>query len=188
MCRIGNFTCSLFGCGVCPDAHPAEGAVCGNSMFKCQYGNDACLCGGNVEGWRCGTLTCPQSPASDTRTNCASFALSDGSGISFDHACSYQAENQACACTDGKGFGTFYCSCPAAAPAEGSACIGQSPCTYAGVTCNCASGHWHCGGACPAAKPSVGAACSSQVSCVYADSSKGSTAFCACDGTAWSCS
>ena len=158
-------------------------------MFKCQYGNDACLCGGDVDGWRCGTLSCPQSPASDRRTSCASFALSDGTGISFDHTCSYQAENQACACTDGTGFGTFYCSCPAAAPAEGSACIGPNPCTYAGVTCNCANGHWHCGGACPASKPAVGAACSSQVSCVYTDSARGGlTEFCACNGSAWSCS
>ena len=66
-CSYGSLTCSQWGCGVCPDAHPTEGAVCGNSKFKCQYGTDVCLCGGDVDGWRCASLSCPQSPVSDRR-------------------------------------------------------------------------------------------------------------------------
>jgi hypothetical protein len=185
LCRNGNLTCSEWGCGVCPDAHPTEGAACGNSMFKCQYGGDVCLCGGNVDGWRCATLSCPPSPSSDGRPSCASFSLADGTGIGFDHACVYAAENQACACNDGRGYNTFKCNCPAAAPAEGSACIGPSPCSYGGVTCNCSAGHWRCGGACPASKPAAGTACSSLVSCSYGKDA--GTDFCACDGATWSC-
>ena len=185
MCRYGNLTCSQWGCGVCPDAHPAEGAVCGNTKFKCLYGNDACLCGGDVDGWRCTSLSCPERPSSATRSSCAVFTLADRNAISFDHACSYAAENQTCVCSDGSGFGTFICNCPAAAPAEGSACVGPSPCTYGGATCNCVDNHWKCGGSCPAAKPTVGAACSTQVSCSYTTS--GVTSYCSCNGSSWSC-
>jgi hypothetical protein len=188
LCRYGNLTCSSWGCGVCPDAHPTEGAVCGNSKFKCAYGNDVCLCGGNVDGWRCSTLSCPQSPTTDRRTNCATFSLADGTSISFDHACSYAAENQTCSCLDGSGFGTLLCNCPVALPAEGSACLGPSPCTYAGVTCNCTNNQWRCGGPCPVSKPTAGASCSTQVSCSYAHAGgDGGTDFCSCNGSAWSC-
>jgi len=185
MCRYGNITCSQWGCGACPDAHPTEGAVCGNTKFKCLYGNDACLCGGDVDGWRCTSLSCPERPSSATRSSCAVFTLADRNAISFDHACSYAAENQTCVCSDGSGFGTFICNCPAAAPAEGSACVGPSPCTYGGATCNCVDNHWKCGGSCPAAKPTVGAACSTQVSCSY--TTAGATSYCSCNGSSWSC-
>jgi len=185
MCRYGNITCSQWGCGACPDAHPTEGAVCGNTKFKCLYGNDACLCGGDVDGWRCTSLSCPERPSGAMRTSCSSFTLTDRNAISFDHACSYAAENQTCVCSDGSGFGTFVCNCPAAAPAEGSACVGPSPCTYGGATCNCVDNHWKCGGSCPATKPTVGAACSTQVSCSY--TSSGATSYCSCNGSNWSC-
>jgi hypothetical protein len=185
MCRYGNLTCSQWGCGACPDAHPTEGAVCGNAKFKCQYGNDACLCGGDVDGWRCSSLSCPEKPSSAMRSSCAAFTLTDRSAISFDHACSYAAENQTCACNDGTGFGTLICNCPAALPAEGSACVGPSPCTYGGATCNCIDNHWRCGGSCPPTKPTVGAGCSSQVSCSY--TSAGATSYCSCNGSSWSC-
>jgi hypothetical protein len=187
VCRTGNVTCSQFGCGVCPDAHPTAGGACGNTTFKCAYGNDVCLCGGN-DGWKCTTLSCPPNPNSDHRPGCSSFSLSDGSNISFNYACLYPAEQQSCACNDTTGFGTFYCGCPAALPAEGSACIGPSPCSYGGVTCDCSAGHWQCGGgACPTTKPAAGAACATQVSCSY-NNSDGGTDFCACNGSAWSCS
>jgi len=186
-CRYGNLTCSHWGCGVCPAAHPSEGAVCGNSMFKCAYGGDVCLCGGNIDGWRCTTLSCPQSPSSERRPNCSSFALTDGNNISFDFACSYPAEKQACSCSDSTSGGTYVCNCPAAAPAEGGACIGPSPCTYGSVTCDCVANQWRCGGGvCPTSKPTAGTACSTQVSCSYAKD--GGTDFCACNGSAWSCS
>jgi hypothetical protein len=186
VCRYGTVTCSQFGCGVCPDAHPTAGAACGNSRFKCEYGGDVCLCGGN-DGWKCTTLACPQSPVSDHRPSCASFTLSDGTNISLNFACSYAAEKQSCACNDGAGYGTYFCGCPAALPTEGSACIGPSPCSYGGVTCNCSGGHWNCGGgACPTTKPAVGAACATQVSCAY-NNAAGGQDFCACNGTTWSC-
>jgi len=185
MCRYGNLTCSQWGCGVCPDAHPTDGAVCGNTKFKCLYGNDACLCGGDVDGWRCTSLSCPERPSSATRSSCAVFTLADRNAISFDYACSYAAENQTCVCSDGSGFGTFICNCPAAAPAEGSACVGPSPCTYGGATCNCVDNLWRCGGSCPATKPTVGAACSTQVSCSY--TTAGATSYCSCNGSSWSC-
>jgi hypothetical protein len=186
LCRYGNVTCSQFGCGVCPAAHPTAGAVCGNTRFKCEYGSDVCFCGGN-DGWKCTTLSCPASPASDHRPSCASFSLSDGSSVAFNFACSYPAEKQSCACNDDVGYGTYSCNCPAALPADDSACIGPSPCSYGGVTCNCSTGHWHCsGGGCPAIEPTPGAACNVQVSCSYPNA--GGTAFCACDGTTWSCS
>lgn len=187
-CAYGNVTCSTFGCGICPDAHPTAGAACGNTTFKCLYGEDVCFCGGNLDGWKCAALSCPEHPtnADNRRINCATFTLSSGTGVSFDHACRYETEGQSCACNDGSGFGTFMCSCPATLPAEGSACVGVGPCNFGGATCNCSDGAWRCGGACPASKPALGTACSGQLSCSY-PGANGATDFCSCDGVTWSC-
>ena len=187
LCSYGNVTCSMWGCGVCPDTHPTAGAACGNTTFKCLYGEDVCFCGGNLDGWKCAALSCPEHPtnADNRRINCNTFTLSNGNGVSLEHACRYEIEGQSCACNDGSGFGTFICSCPATLPAEGSACVGVGPCTFGGATCNCSDGQWRCGGACPASKPAIGTACSGQLSCSYPGSA--GTDICACDGVTWSC-
>src|SRR5262249_9112354 len=75
------------------------------------------------------------------------------------------------------------CSCPTAAPADGSHCIRQTgDCSYGDTICTC-GGTWRCGPrTCPMSKPSTGAPCAMQLSCTYA------SGFCACDGTSWTCS
>ena len=138
--------------------------------------------GGGAPPWR--ARRAPPATASPAARRSRSV---DGSNISFDYACSYAAEQQSCACNDSKGFGTFYCGCPAALPAEGSACIGPSPCSYGGVTCNCSAGHWQCGaGACPTNETYRGRGVHRAGQLLLRKD--GGTDFCACDGTAWSCS
>jgi hypothetical protein len=102
---------------------------------------------------------------------------------------------QTCSC-DG---GSWRCqSCPAAQPANGTACPATTPngqtavpfdCAYGNVTCNCAHGDvsspqtptWACG-VCPAALPVNGQACgNTSISCSYDQQQ------CDCIDGSWTC-
>jgi hypothetical protein len=187
-CQYGNVTCfcasssgsAESGCGVCLATRPADGSACGNTYFECRYGDDTCACNGRSDGnWRCTTPSCSQQPVCNGGR----------------YTCAYAETGQTCAC--GTVDPNAVCSCPAAAPTDGSPCVlgpaNGTPgvCSYGGMTCTCnwagqaaSDGTvWRCKTSpCPTAMPTSGSACSSQLSCAYAN------VLCACDGATWSCS
>ena len=174
-CLYGSVNCSCesgtslgqWSCGVCPTSRPAEGGACGNSGFRCSFGDDTCRCIGNR--WSCNTPTCPSVHQSQP-SSCAGSAA----------ACVFPALNQTCVCAGGDL--SWACSCPVSLPVDGQSCVSflSAACLYGERSCTC-DGTWHCQDACPAAAPVAGAVCHSPLSCSYGSN------LCYCAGDIWHC-
>ena len=176
-CSCGTPPASAWGCGICPPDRPTAGAICGSTRFTCAYGAELCSCDG-ANGWSCLTPACPPETSLPV-TNCGPQVPG--------FVCSWSTADQSCVCPSGAL--ARVCTCPAAQPLEGGACLGtQGPCAYVGGwNCTCSgrqgtAGTWHCSPVCPGAPPLNGP-CTEPLICSYENSIR-----CTCDGTAWSCS
>ncbi|HEY8926445.1 MAG TPA: hypothetical protein VIU64_18815, partial [Polyangia bacterium] len=151
----GALTCSCGACGQCPAAHPTPGAACADPRLACGYGAEICACDATRGStWTCLTPTCPAAP-----TGGGAGEPGTCGGMPEGHVCRYADVDQNCACAANRQHvPTLSCSCPAAAPAEGSACLETpAPCDYIGWSCTCTAGpdggRWHCGTSCPPGPP-----------------------------------
>ena len=191
-CQYGDVTCSYpsifpgpsytagaWRCGVCPASRPTDGVACGNTMFECRYSIDTCQCGPSGT-WKCATPSCETAP---------NAIRGEWACVAPGHfTCQYPALDQVCAC--GTISNARRCSCPAARPVNGSACMAfdgrdgdEDNCMYGDAKCSCDASKWNCmDPVCPTAMPAPGFSCSMPLSCAYL------TMFCACDGATWSCS
>ena len=155
VCQDGAWTC--YADADCPAAAPADDAACTLTGMACGYGDVNCTCSMGGE-WTCAS-PCPMAePGAD-----ASCRRAENSTCRYNMGTlvgGFGMADTTCSCASGK----FSCfsqeDCPAAAPAQMSACTTATlGCMYDDRQCTCTGGAWNCQTSCPAAPPSDGAEC-----------------------------
>ena len=120
----------------CP-ADPSAGSSCPVNHQNCLYPTRSCLC---VDGsWEC--LRCPSDQAG-INSLCATTGNLDGAAWAL--LCNFG--NVTCSCDHRDGLTSSGCgACPAARPADGTACGTASfSCAYGSDTCSCSGNSWSC--------------------------------------------
>jgi hypothetical protein len=154
-CAFGTLTCdcdedtgawACFDTTQCPAAPPAELAGCAPIGLECEYEDvvvngemDDLDCECSITGWDCERQVCPPTaPATGQACELALLGRSGGEGL-----CEYDAD--VCDCRGSVWTCWKPADCPAAIPAERSACMVQGMlCGYPTDECECGRRGWEC--------------------------------------------